>query len=186
MDRKSHSIVVRNFYSPGLSSLMVKYFKENLSFGFAPSLGKKGEMGLENYCFKTMLFTSVDHQGAGCLYIVIKRILEGMAADKQVEAILLCRNNAKLVFEWKPCEDDRMRAYLSIHKNNKVITFLFGINEIKVTENGETVKKVVQSALIAFLKVIEGYLITNGADEHIRKQSEEMPKPLQEPSPESQ
>ena len=164
MESKTRSIFVRNFYAPGLSSLTLRYFNVNLAFHFSPSLGTKNSLGLEDYCTKTSQSTSINYQGAGALYLAIKKVLVENDYDKQIEVMLKCRNDTLLIFEYKPDGDNQMRAYLTIHKNSKVIPFMFATNEITVTENGERVKKTLQSGLAAFYKIIEGYLIVKESE----------------------
>ena len=158
MEPKTRSIFVRTYYAPGLSSLTLKYFNVYLAFHFAPSLGMKNSLSLEDYCSKTSQSTSINHHGAGTLYLAIKKVLDESDSDKQVEVEIKCNKDAKLIFEYKPDGDNQMRAYLTIHKNSKVIPFKFATNEIQIIKNGEKVKKTLQSGLASFYKVVEGYL----------------------------
>jgi len=96
-------------------------------------------------------------------------IITGENLNKEILAVLQCSNNATLTFEYKLDQNNQMRAYLVIAKNNEVYPFLFPIHQYQVKENGQTITKVIQSGLGVFAKTLDGYLTGIGADNHLSK-----------------
>lgn len=167
---KSANTYIRTLYAEGFSSLMISFYKTNLTFGFSPYSGKDNR-GLCQYNNKIFLSTSVNYESSSFLYSVAISILNGN--ENQVESVLACNNNSTLVFEYKPDPNNQMNAYLTINKNNMTIPFKFSTNQYKVNENGQMVTKVIQSGLGVFAKTLEAYLMGIGADLHLSKLTEE-------------
>lgn len=161
---------IRTLYSSGFSFLMMSFFKTNLTFNFAPYLGKDN-VGRSQYSKTEFLSTTVNYEGAAALYMTAMPILEGN--ESQMELVLPCSNQATLIFEYKLDQNNQMSAYLLINKNNSTMTFRFGTMQYKVKENGQVITKVVQSGLGAFAETLDGYLTGIGADLHLNKFSKE-------------
>jgi hypothetical protein len=161
------STVIRHFYAPGYSFIMMSYFNTHLSLRFHRYTGKDN-VGLSQYDCKNGMTTTVNYEGAAYLYQVAMPILEDMNSEKVINAVLPC-NKAALIFEYKPEQDNYMAAYLTIEKNDQSIPFRFKTQQVKVQQNGQMVTKVIQSGLGAFTKTVEGYLISIGADRHLSK-----------------
>ena len=117
------STFIRSLYSVGFSSLMLSFYKTNLSFGFCRYIGKNN-VGFSQYDTKNFVTSTINYEGASLLYQIATSILDGKNADKEINAVLQC-NNATLTFEYKPDENNQMTAYLTINKNNQLITFKF-------------------------------------------------------------
>jgi hypothetical protein len=166
-DQNTH---IRNLYSEGFSALRISYFKTNLVFSFIPYTGKDYR-GLSQYSTTKFLSTSVNYDAASFFYLIAKQIIEGEAT--QMWAELPCLNNAALIFEHKPDENNQMATYLVINKNNEMIPFRFATHEYKIVENGQMTNKLVQTGLGVFVSILDGYLTGIGADLHLSKLSEE-------------
>jgi hypothetical protein len=95
-------------------------------------------------------------------------ILGGINPEKEIEAVLQC-NKAVLILEYKHDQDNQMAVFLIVEKNDQSITFRFPARKVQVKENGQTITKVIQSGLSAFVMTIEGYLTGIGADLHLSK-----------------
>lgn len=161
---------IRTLYSPGFSSLMMSFFKTNLTLNFIPYLGKNN-VGLSQYSKTEFLSTTVNYEGAAALYLAAMPILDGNGS--QMELVLPCSNNTVLILEHKPDQDNQMSTYLLISKNNRMIPLRFGTIQYRVKENGQMVTKVIQSGLGGFVKTLEAYLTGIGANLHLNKLSEE-------------
>jgi hypothetical protein len=70
--------------------------------------------------------TTVNYEGASYLYLAAMSILEDRNSEKGMRAVLPC-NNAALILECKPDQDNRMTAYLTIDPHSAVefCSFLF-------------------------------------------------------------
>lgn len=161
---------IRSLYSPGFSSLTMSFFRTNLTLNFVPYLGKDN-VGLSQYSKTEFLSTTVNYEGAVALYLSAMPILDGNGS--QMELVLPCSNNATLILEYKPDQDNQMSIYLFINKNNRTIPLRFGTMQYRTKENGQMVTKVIQSGLGAFTKTLDAYLSGIGADLNLNKLSEE-------------
>lgn len=161
---------IRTLYAPGFSFLMMSFFRTNLTLNFVPYLGKDN-IGRSQYSKTEFLSTTVNYEGAAAIYLTAMPILDGN--ENQVELVLPCSNNATLIFEYKPDQNNQMSVNLFIKKNNKTIPFRFGTIQCLVKENGQMVTKIIQSGLGAFVKTLEAYLSAIGSDLHLNKLSEE-------------
>ena len=168
---KPTNTFLRNMFSPGYSSLMASFFSTYLTLGFSQHLGKD-KKGFDQYCKKSFLSASFNHDGAAFLLMIAMPIVTGKNLDQQVEAVLGCKKNTKLIFEYKPDESNQMTAYLTINKDNQTIPFRFQTRQIKIAENGNAVTKTIQSGLCDFAKVLEIYLMRVG-ENHLNKLSED-------------
>jgi len=154
---------------------MMSFYQADLTLSFRPYIGKDYR-GLSNYCHKTFLSMAITYEGAALFFITAMRIIDGRDSDKQIQAMFTRVNGATLTFEYKPDENNQMTAYLVIDKNNLVIPFRFSTHTYQVKENGQMVTKIMQSGLIAFVKVLEGYLTGVGSDNHVNKLGDEVEK----------
>ena len=172
MNNKSANVFIRSLYSQGYSSLVMSFFKTKLTLCLTPYLGEDNR-GLSQYCKKTFLSTTINHEGASFFYLTAMSILNGKDSENQVEAVLSCSNNTSIILEYKPDQSNQMSAYLVISKNNQSIPFRFSIHQYRVSENGRVVTKVIQTGLGVFAGVLEGYLAGIGADGHLAKLQDE-------------
>ena len=171
-NKQSANTFIRNMYSPGFSCLRLSLFKMNLTFCFNPYTGTDNR-GLSQYCKKTFLSTTINYEGAALFYFIAMSIVKGTDSDTQIEATVQCNNNTSLTFEYKPDQNNQMTAYMVIRKNDEVIPFMFSSHPYTVRENGQMVTKVIQSELIAFAKILDGYLSCIGAERHFSKLTDE-------------
>jgi hypothetical protein len=167
-NKGSADTFLRNFYEPGHSSITVGYLNWNLSLGFYQYSGKSNIDGFDRYDFRNGITTAVNCDDASYLYRVAMFILNDINSEKEIRAVLEC-NNAALIFEYKPDQNNQMASSLTIEKNNQSISFKFKTHPVQVRENGQMLTKVVQSGLVAFAKTIEGYLTGIGTDLHLSK-----------------
>lgn len=166
----NNNTYIRTLYAPGFSSLMLSFFRTNLTLNFAPYLGKDN-VGLSQYSKTEFLSTTVNDEGAATLYLSAMPILDGNGS--QMELVLPCSNNATLILKYKPDQNNQMSTYLLINKNNRTIPFRFGTMQCRIKENGQMVTKVIQSGLGAFVKILDAYWSGIGSDLHLNKLSEE-------------
>ena len=171
-NNKPPTTFIRNLYSPGFSSLTMSFFGTNLALSFNQYLGKD-HRGIDQYCRKRFLSTSINYEGAALFILTAMSISDGIDSEKQIQAVLPCNNNAALIFEYKPDQNNQWGAYLTINKNNDAITFRFKTHESKVRRNGEMVTEVIQSGVGAFAMTLEGYLKGIGAANHLTKLPED-------------
>lgn len=113
---------------------MMSFFKTNLTLNFVLYLGKDN-IGRSQYSRTEFLSTTVNYEGAATLYLVAMFILD--SNENQVEIVFPCINNAILIFECKPDENNQMTAYLVIDKNNGTIPFRFRTMQYRVKENDQ-------------------------------------------------
>ena len=160
---------IKTFGSPGFSSLTMSYYLSYLILKFVPYIGKD-KLGYDEYCKKTFLSTSINHEGALFLNTHCTSILIGKDSEKPIEAVLTCKSGASLLFEFKPDQNNLMDSYLTIKKNNETISFKFPTYQYQVwTPNGGMVTKVAHLDLGVFSKILEGYLAAIAADEQWNK-----------------
>ena len=145
---------------------MMSFYNTNLSLCFCRYIGKNNA-GLSQYDTNNLVTTTINYEGASLLYQIAISILNGKNSENEIKAVLQC-NNAALIFDYVS-EGSQMVAYLSIDKNNQSITFRFSTHTYQVKNDGQLITKVVQSALGAFAKTVEGYLTGVGADRHLAK-----------------
>lgn len=168
--KRYNNIVIRTLYAPEYSSLMMSFYKTHLTFAFSPYSGKN-ESGFPQYDIKRHVSTTVDHEGAAALYLIVKKILQG---DEMPTRLILPRyHQATLTFKYEPDESNQMRAYLLLDKNRETIPFQFAIHQYQVKENGQVVTKTIQSGLMAFEKVLEAYLTSTDAAKYLNKSAGE-------------
>ena len=158
---KHTNAFIRNLYSPGYSSLTASFFCTHLTLGFSPHIGKD-KRGFDEYCRKSFLSASFNHGGAAFLHMIVEPIIKGKNLEQQVEAVLECKKNTKIIFEYKLIENKQMIAFLTIKKDNQMITFKFKTHQYIIEENGKTVTKTAQSGLFDFAAVLEIYLMRVG------------------------
>jgi hypothetical protein len=103
-------------------------------------------------------------------YRIAKSIIDGSGADTPVKFILLCKRDAELTFVYKQEDGGQMAAYLVITKDDKDIGIRFPTTPyVEYGEDGQEVKKAIQSGLGTFAKVLDGYLSGFGADDKYNK-----------------
>ena len=160
------STYIRTIYSPGYSYMMMSFYNVNLSFSFCRFIGRNnaGKPQFE----KNHLTTSVNYEGAALLYHVIMPILNEANHWDEVKTTVPC-NNAALIFEYKPDENNRMAAYITIEKNNQQISLKFPTLEYEYKKDGKFFTHVAQSGLGVLAKTIYGYLTAVGGDRHLNK-----------------
>jgi len=150
---------IKTLYAPESSCLAMRYFRNYLTLDFAPYCGRDSR-GFHQYSRKIRQSTSVDGEGAKLFYLLSKAIIDGSAADKPVNVVLPCRNDAKLIFDYKPDNNGQMLASLAIDKNKMLITFPFPLHHLEsVDKDGKKVVTVIQRGLGAFAKVMQSYLL---------------------------
>jgi hypothetical protein len=165
---------IRTLYSEGLSSIMISFFNANLTFSFAPYMGKN-HSGFDQFDTSKSLRTTVNYEMASFLYLVAMSVIDGQYAEQQISAVLQCNNNTTLIFEYKPDQYNQMGGYLTINKNNETISFKFRTHIYRVKENGgQFLTKIIQSGLSAFGKTLDGYLTGINADGHLNKLPEDL------------
>jgi len=163
---KPTNVQIRTLYAPGYSSIMLSYFKTNLVFSFAPYVGKDNR-GVDQYCIKSFLSTSINPAGAAFFYMQASRILDCRHSGGQVEVVLPCNNGASLTFEYKPDENNQMSAYITINKNNDAIRFRFPTTEYQDNVDGQWVTNLMQTGLGTFALILGCYLAGKAANSHI-------------------
>ena len=151
---------IRMMYSIGFASLMLSQYKTNLTFGFAPYVGKDNK-GIDKYDSKMFISISVSYAEAAALYHISEAIVEGY--NKPGEFVLT-RNRTTMIFDFKPNQDNQMEAFLVIKKNDRMIPFRFTTQEYTSQENGQAVTTIIQAGLIVFAKALNGYLSGIGVD----------------------
>ena len=171
-NKPSANTFVRNIYSPGFSCLKLSYFKTNLTFSFNPYKSTDNN-GRSQYDTKTFLSTSINHGGAAYFYAVAMPIITGKDTETHIEATLTSSNNTTLTLEYKPDQNNQMCAYMVIRKHSEIIPFMFPSRTYKAIENGQVVTKLIQTDLIAFVKILDGYLSCTGAERHLSKLTDE-------------
>ena len=165
--KKAVGTYIRTLYSKGFSSLMMSFYNTNLSFCFARYTGDNNA-GLSQYDKKNLVTTTINYEGASLLHLLTMSILNDMNSEKEIKAMVSC-NNAALIFEYSPDQNNQMGAYLTIDKNQQSITFRFPTHTYQIKTDGQMVTKVIQSGLGVFVRTIEGYLAGVGADRHWNK-----------------
>jgi hypothetical protein len=171
-DRNANTYI-RTLYSPGFSYLAMSFFKTNLTLNFVPYIGNDSQ-GLNQYCRKTHLSTSITLQGAAYFYLTAMSVISEEDSKKQVESVLQCRNGTTLIFEYKPDQNNQMNAYLVIKKNNSAIPFMFSTLQYAANVNSQMVTKVMHADLLVFAKILDGYLAGIGADIHLNKLGDDL------------
>ncbi|WP_196601008.1 hypothetical protein [Pectinatus frisingensis] len=159
---------IRTLYSEGLSSIMISFFNTNLSFSFAPCIGKNN-VGFDQFDISKSLRTTINYEMASFLYQLAMSVVNGKYAGQQISGVLQCNNNTTLIFEYKPDQYNQMGSCLTINKNNEMISFRFKTHIYRVKENGQMITKIIQSGLGAFAKTLDGYLTGINADGHLNK-----------------
>ena len=174
---KNVSTYVRSIYCPGFSAMMVWLFNTNLTLGFIP--WKESTLGGFNQYDKTrFVSTTIDYEKASALYQIGKQIIDGTLTG-ECQYTIECNKQAKLIFEYKPNQRGQMNSYLTIDKNGERIAFEFCINFYYIKENGKAVMKIMHAGLGVFLHMLEGYLLSIGADRHLNKMTDEEIETLQ-------
>lgn len=159
---------IRTLYSEGLSSIMIGFFNENLSFSFAPCIGKN-HSGFDQFDIPKSLRTTINYEMASFLYQLAMSVVNGKYAEQQISGVIHCNNNTTLIFEYKPDQYNQMGSCLTINKNNEMISFKFKTHIYRVKENGQMITKIIQSGLGALAKTLDGYLTGINADGHLNK-----------------
>lgn len=164
---------IRTLYSEGFSSIMISFFNANLTFSFAPCIGKN-HIGFDQLDTKKSLRTTLNYEMASFLYLVATSVIDGKYAEQQISAVLECNNHTTLIFEYKPDQYNQMDSYLTINKNNETTSFKFKTHIYRVKENGQMITKIIQSGLGSFAKTLDGYLTGINADGHLNKIADDL------------
>ena len=110
----NNNVLIRNLYAPGFSFVTFSFYKTNLSISFTPWLGQN-DVGISQYDTKNFLSTTINDESAASLYLLAKLILDGNQRTPLLYTIE-CNGQTKLTFEYRPDQNNQMRAYLSIEK----------------------------------------------------------------------
>lgn len=162
--------VIRSLYSPGFASMMLSFYRTNLAVAFTPWISKD-KTGRDRYDTKKFVSTTINDESVASLYFLSKSILEGKQCNP-LQYVIDC-NNAKLIFEYRPDPNNKMRAYLSIEKDKITIPFEFAVQQYKIKENGRMIIKEVPAGLEVFSQVMAAYLTAVGADRWLNNQQDE-------------
>ena len=169
-NRTSTSTQITNFYSEGYSCLNLRFYNTNLSFQWYPFTGKD-QSGRSQYDNKGGQQTTVNREGAYALYHVANEILNGKVDEANITVPCL---NGQVVLERKHGIDGSPETFLIINKNGSSIPFKFQTLTEQIRDNkGQVQTRVVESALGAFAKTVEGYLTGINADRHLDKLTED-------------
>ena len=169
--RQSENTYIKILYSPGFSMLRMSYYKTNLILNFIPSIDKDYQ-GVIGYNKNSFLSTSINPEKAAFFYMQTSRIIDGIDSEKSIETVLPCNNGTTLTFEYKPDEDNQMRTYLTINKNNMTIPFRFPVIEYYENVDGQTIKTVMQAGLVTFSLILGCYLAGSAVDGPLNKHNE--------------
>lgn len=172
-NRTSTSTQIRNMYSDGVSYMNIKFFNTNLSLSLYPFVSKD-QVGRSNYDMKNGIQTTVNFEGAYALADAARSILDGKVTE--LRQSVPCLAGASILLERKVNQNGKMDTIFSITKNNVTIPFVFQTMERQVVENGQTVTKVIETGLGAFMKTIDGYLTGINADRHLDKLTDDFAK----------
>ena len=162
------SAYIRNLYAPEFSSIMLSFFKTNLSISFMPWLGRN-DMGRSQYDTKNSQRTTISDENAAALYSLARAIIDGKQTNP-VQYVVERNKDTRLIFEYRQNQNNQMRAYLSLEKNGQTILFEFAVHLFKEKENGRVVVKEIQAGLEAFSQVMIAYLTAIGADRQLYAQ----------------
>jgi hypothetical protein len=162
MGKRILGTVIRSFFAPGYSTIMLSYYRGKLSLDFYPYTGKD-DKGLDHYDYGSDITTTLNYETASGLYQAAMYIITDRYMEEEVKAVFKCKK-AVITFECKSDPETRLAAYLTVEENDQSIPFRFKTHLAQVEENGHIHTRVMQSGLIAFTKAIEGYLISMGYD----------------------
>jgi len=165
------NVIIRNLYSPGLSTVTLSFYKTNLSIVFSPWVQEQGRQNKLNT--KHFISTTISDENAAALYMLSKQISEGTQSDP-VQYLIQCNKQTMLTFEY-----DTEKACLIIEKGAEKIFFEFPTHEYRIKEKGQIVTKVLQSGLIVFSETLGAYLSTVVADRHMDKHDKLYPTETQ-------
>jgi len=166
--QRTISTFIRNIYSPGFSYIMISFFNWNLSFYFAPFISQDDD-GRSKYDNTKRIVTTIDYNGAALLYQIAMNIVNGLNSENEIKAVLPCKKETTLTFDYKPGQNNQMEASLAIERDGVIIPFVFKTHTISVREKGQMVTTVIQAGLSVFAKIIEAYLMGIGAERHLSK-----------------
>jgi len=156
-----HSTFIRNMYSKGYSSILISYFKFNLSLLFFPYEGTD-QNGRSMYSKKGIV-TTIGYEMAAGLWKAFHDILYDSL--EALHLVIPCAGGTILTLEMKAPGE----IFLAINKNNQTITFKFASTIAKEKVNGIEVTKIIESGLGAFMKLLDGYLTETGGSTHLNK-----------------
>ena len=122
-NQKSANTKIQTLYAPGFSYLAMSLYMTKFVFNFVPWLSQDNT-GRSQYSKDIHLSTTITPEVVAYFYTQATSILDG-TAEKEIEAVLPCKNDATLFFQYKPDENNQMSAYLTINKDNKTISFRF-------------------------------------------------------------
>lgn len=164
---------IRSIYSDGISYMNLKFYNTYLSLQFSPFSGK-GNTGQNQYDQKKAQVTTVDFARAFGLWKACYDII--FNGSNTLSIIIQC-NQATLHLERKSPGD----TWITINKNNETIPFKFESVSVTKEVDGVSTTEIIETGLGAFMKTVEGYLVSINADRHYDKLTEEFAK-LQESS----
>ena len=167
------STFIRNLYSPGYSSILISFYKVNLSLLFQPFERIDPRNGRDTYG-KRGVMTTITYEGAAALYFVAHDILFGNNPLQEVTLTIQCAGSATLVLERVLGQGDQPETFLVVTKNNETIAFKFNTIESKVRQNGQNMIRVIDAGLIAFYKILIGYLTGINASGHLNKLGDDL------------
>jgi len=158
---------IRNIYSPGYSFITLSYYGNGLSIGFTPHIGYE-ECGKSIYAREKFQSVTIDYQQAAILYLLMKPVAEGVTVWEFRHKIS-CNKQAELIFEYTMNPDGDKRAYLTLNKNGDEISFEFPVGKNFVMENGDEIIIEVQYWLELFVRILDNYLASIGAEEYLNQ-----------------
>ena len=168
---KHKNTFIRNIYSTDASSLQLSFYSTYLNLGFTPAVGKDNK-GFPIYDRKQFLSTSIDHEKDYMLYYAANQILF-VNENQPLHLVFECQKQTVLHLDYS-MKNGQMVASLVIEKQNRYIPIEFKAHPIKFKNaQGLVCEKLIQSGLGNFMCVLEGYLRSAGADNHLNKFSDD-------------
>lgn len=164
---------IRTLFSPGVSSLTIKFFNSNLSFQLMP-FGGKDQRGRDNYDKNRAMMTTVNFEGASALLMFAEDILSGKLQGDSARQEVQC-NQAQLIMNWSKAAQGPTTE-LILNKNGQSIPFTFANATRTTIVNGQPTVQVIETGLRSFCGILDGYLTGINADRHLDKLTEEFAK----------
>ena len=169
-NHERYSTYLRTLYSPGFSAILLSYYKIHLSLLFQPFERTDPRAGMDVYS-KRGIMTTVNYAGAFGLWKSCYDIIHGNAETLAVT--IHCARNATLTLEKRAPGE----VFLTISKDSEIISHKFASLTTKVKGvNGVETIEVIEAGLGAFMKTVDGYLVSINADGHLNKLGDDLEK----------
>jgi hypothetical protein len=179
---KGTSTHIRTLYSENLSYLTITFYNTNLSFKFVPFMTKDAN-GKNKYNEPKSITTTINYEGAALLQYAAMDIIKNINHTDTMRVPVECNNGVRVVLERKLDQNNQMTTWLSIEKNGETVLFKFDTKIIQITKNGQNISQIIESGLLVFIKIIEGYLTGINADRHLNKLTEDFAKAQENKQP---